>query len=60
VLCAIIAVALMGIGDGALRPVLRHLAATGDGQRARLYVGIGFGLTILAIGLMTRALYASS
>ncbi|MCE7989729.1 MAG: hypothetical protein DYG89_51950 [Caldilinea sp. CFX5] len=57
-LCAIIAVALLGIGDGALRPALRHLAATGDGGRARRYAWVGFGLTILAIGLMTRALYA--
>lgn len=57
-LCAVIAVALLGIGDGALRPALRHLAATGDGRRARRYAWVGFGLTILAIGLMTRALYA--
>lgn len=60
VLCIVIAIALMGIGDGALRPALRHLAATGDGRRAQRYARIGFGLTILAVGLMTRALYASS
>lgn len=58
--CAVIAVALLGIGDGALRPALRQLAATGDGRKARRYAWLGFGLTILAIGFMTRALYAGS
>jgi hypothetical protein len=58
--CIVIAVALLGIGDGALRPALRQLAATGDGRRARRFAWIGFILTLLAIGFMTRALYASS
>jgi hypothetical protein len=60
VVCSAIAVALLGIGDGGLRPALRHLAQTGDGRRARSFAWIGFILTILAIGLMTRALYAGS
>jgi hypothetical protein len=58
--CIVIAVALMGIGDGALRPALRRLAETGDSRPARRFAWIGFILTILAIGLMTRALYAVS
>ncbi len=54
------AVALLGIGDGALRPALHRISATGDAGPARRYALIGFGLTVLAIGLMTRALYAPS
>ena len=54
------AVALLGIGDGALRPALRRLAAGGDGAAARRWALAGFALTVLAIGMMTRALYASS
>lgn len=60
IICIIIAVALLGIGDAALRPALRHLWATGDGRRARRWAWIGFILTILAIGFMTRAIYAIS
>lgn len=56
----VIATALMGIGDGALRPALRRVIETGDGSAARRWAFVGFGLTILAIGLMTRAVYASS
>jgi uncharacterized membrane protein len=58
--CFVIAIILMGIGDSALRPALRQLAATGDGRRARRAAWLGFALTIVAIGLMTRALYATS
>jgi uncharacterized membrane protein len=58
--CVIIAVALMGIGDGALRPALRRLAESGDSRPARRFAWIGFILTIVAIGLMTRAIYAPS
>jgi len=50
-----IAVALLGIGDGGLRPALRDFAGTGDSRRARRFAWIGFVLTIVAIGLMTRA-----
>lgn len=60
VACIVIALALLGIGDGALRPALRHLAETGDSRRARRLAWTGFILTILAIGFMTRALYATS
>ena len=58
IVCFVIAIALLGIGDGALRPALRQLAQQGSGSRARRFAWIGFVLTILAIGLMTRALYA--
>jgi hypothetical protein len=58
--CIVIAIALLGIGDGGLRPALRRLAETGDSRSARRFAWIGFILTILAIGLMTRAFYASS
>jgi len=57
--CIVIAIALLGIGDSGLRPAVRHLAATGDGRRPRRFAWIGFILTLLAIGFMTRALYAS-
>ncbi len=59
-LSAVTAFALMGLGDGALRPALRQLAATGDGRAARRCALIGLVLTVLAIGLMTRTLYAGS
>jgi hypothetical protein len=55
-----IAVALLGIGDGGLRPALRQLADTGDSRRARRLAWLGLLLTILAMGFMTRALYAGS
>lgn len=56
----VIAFALMGIGDGALRPGIQRLIDIGDGSAARRWAFVGFGLTVLAIGLMTRAVYASS
>ncbi len=54
------AIALLGIGDGALRPALRRLAVTGDGAAARRWALAGFALTVLAIGLMTGAVYAGN
>jgi hypothetical protein len=58
--CIVIAIALAGIGDGPLRQGLVKLVDTGDGAAAKRWAQIGFGLAILAIGLMTRAVYASS
>ncbi|HEX9926403.1 MAG TPA: hypothetical protein VGD99_27350 [Anaerolineae bacterium] len=58
--CFIIAVALLGLNDSALRPAVKQLAETGDGRLARRFAWLGFILTIIAIGLMTRALYAGS
>jgi len=43
-----------------LRPALKQPWATGDGRRARRWAWIGFILTILAIGFLTRAIYAAS
>ncbi len=64
------AIALFGIGDGALRPALVRLAAGegdgGDGKggrkmgKARRFAVIGFALTALTVGMMTRAVYAGS
>ena len=56
----VIAVALLGMGDGGLRPALRQLVATGDSRRARRWAWLGLLLTTLAMGFMTRALYAGS
>jgi hypothetical protein len=60
-----IAIALLGIGDGALRPALRGMAQStmsgrNHGAIAQRFAYIGLALTILAVGLMTRALYAPS
>jgi hypothetical protein len=57
----VIAIALLGIGDGVLRPALRRLAG-GDaaaGAAARRWALIGFALTMSAIGVMTGAVYTS-
>ena len=55
-----LAVALLGLGDGGLRPALRQLAATGESRRARRWAWLGLLVAILAVGVMTRALYAGS
>ena len=56
--CIVIAVALLGLGDSALRPALRRLKETRDVRPARRLALTGFALSLLAVGLMTRALYA--
>lgn len=58
--CIVAAIALLGIGDGALRPAINRLAAGGNGHAARRWAYIGLGLTVLAVGMMTRAVYARS
>ena len=60
ILCFVITIALLGIGDGGLRPAIRRMKDTGDIRPARRLALLGFGLTVLAVGLMTRALYAAS
>jgi hypothetical protein len=60
VTCIAIAVALLGIGDGALRPAIQKLTHTGTSKSAQRFAFIGLGLSVLAVGLMTRALYAVS
>jgi putative copper export protein len=57
---AIIAVALLGLGDSALRPALRRIPEGDDVAAAQRLAWIGFILTIIVIGLMTRAVYAPS
>ncbi len=56
--CIVIAVALLGLGDSALRPALRRLKETRDVRPAQRFALAGFALSLLAVGLMTRALYA--
>ena len=58
--CILIAAALLGIGDGALRPALRRIGQGGEPGVAQRFAWIGLGLTILAVAFMTRALYAGS
>ncbi len=58
--CFIISIALLGLGDSGIRPALRRLPTTGNAAPAQRLALIGFGLTILAVALMTRALYATS
>lgn len=60
IVCAsfLTAIVLLGIGDGAMRPALRRAAAGGEARSARRWAIIGFALTVLAIGMMTRAIYA--
>jgi hypothetical protein len=60
IVSAILAVVLLGLGDGGLRPALRRLPETGDIATARRLAWIGLIITTLVIGLMTRAVYASS
>jgi putative copper export protein len=57
---SVAAIVLMGLGDGAMRPALARLAATGDAGPARRLALLGLALTVLTIGLMTRAVYAGS
>ena len=52
----VLAIILLGIGDGALRPAIRKSTTLGN-ARARLWAIIGFVLTVLAIGVMTGATY---
>ena len=58
--CSVIAIALLGLGDGALRPAVQQLRQTGNAKPAQRFALLGLALTVLAIGLMTRALYAVS
>ena len=55
--CIVIAVALLGIGDGALRPALRRVGETQNVRPAQRLALLGFVLSVVAVGLMTRALY---
>jgi putative copper export protein len=52
----IIAIILLGIGDGALRPAILRSNQRGIGP-ARRWAIIGFVLTVLAVGVMTGATF---
>ena len=52
----VIAFALLGIGDGALRPAIRSIRKTGN-VRVRRWAIAGFILTVLAVGMMTGATF---
>ena len=52
----VIAIVLLGIGDGALRPAILRIKKTGD-TSARRWAIIGFILTVLAVGVMTGATF---
>lgn len=60
--CFVLALAMMGVGDSGLRPALRRLdpddaASVGPVRR---WAMIGLGLGIVALLMMTRAIYARS
>ena len=48
------------IGDGLVRPALKQAANAGALRRAQRWAWVMLMLSILAIGLMTRAIYATS
>ena len=52
----VIALALLGIGDGALRPAILRISKAGDAP-ARRWAIAGFVLTVLAVGVMTGATF---
>jgi putative copper export protein len=58
--CFVLAFALMGVGDSGLRPALRRLDpdAPGSVGPVRRWAMIGLGIGIVALMLMTRAIYA--
>lgn len=58
--CFVIALALLGISDGLVRPALKQAANAGALRRAQRWAWVMLMLSILAIGLMTRAIYATS
>jgi putative copper export protein len=59
---AVLAVALMAIGDAGLRPALRRLApdAGGNVAVAQRWAVVGLLVGVAALAFMTRALYATT
>lgn len=53
----VIAIVLLGIGDGALRPAILRIGKTGDNAPAHRWAIVGFVLTVLAVGVMTGATF---
>ena len=63
ILSAVLAVAMMGIGDSALRPALRRIESGAPDREkhvaaARRWALIALVAGVLALGFMTRAIYA--
>lgn len=58
--CLVIAIALLGIGDGMLRPALKRADKAGSLRSAQRWTWLALLLSVLAIGLMTRSIYATS
>lgn len=56
----VIAIALMGLGDGALRPAIKRAGPTALDAvaKARRFAMIGLVLSLIAIAIMTRMPYA--
>jgi putative copper export protein len=52
----VIAIVLLGLGDGTLRPAILRIKQTGD-TSARRWAIIAFALTVLAVGIMTGATF---
>lgn len=51
-----IAITLLGIGDGVLRPAILQRSPSGL-LRAQRWAVVGFALTLIAVGLMTGATF---
>lgn len=62
IIAAVLAVALMAIGDAGLRPALRRLdpGAAGSTAVAQRWAVAGLVVGLAALAMMTRALYATS
>ena len=60
--CFVLAFAMMGVGDSGLRPALRRLdpKAPGGASAAHRWALAGLTVGILALLMMTRAIYARS
>jgi putative copper export protein len=58
----IVAIAMMGVGDSGLRPALRRLTPDDPATvgPVRRWAAVGLALGVLAVLLMTRAIYARS
>ncbi len=52
----VIAIVLLGIGDGALRPAILRRARTGEAP-ARTWAIVGLILTVIAVAVMTATTY---
>ena len=62
IVCAVLALAMMAIGDAGLRPALRRLWPDGGGSAgaARRWAVAGLLVGVAAMAFMTRALYAAT